>query len=202
MRLFGDDLMIRRVTPAFLLLLSACGGQSDQAGEPKDGATPTPTPTEPVSIIRPEIEEAAEIPLESLNVTIGFPDGGAELDDKAVAALEKLIQSRQQREGVPIILGGHSDAGGRDEINLRVSRQRAEAVAEWLVENGVAEGRITVIAFGEQNPIKPNALPDGSPNEVGRAANRRVVVRLQVAEGAMVSPEPTPEPSVAAGSAN
>ena len=194
--------MIRRATPAFLLLLCACGGQSDQDGDPQGGATPTPTPSEPVSIIRPDIEEAAEIPLESLKVTVGFPGGGTELDDKAVAALEELLQSRQQREGVPIILGGHSDAGGRDEANLRVSRQRAEAVAAWLLDNGVAEDRITVIAFGEQNPIKPNALPDGSPNEVGRAANRRVVIRLQVPEGATVSPEPTPEPGVAGGPAN
>lgn len=192
--------MNRRAIPALLLLLAACGGQSDPAENPPERATPTPT--EPVSIIRADIEEAAEIPLEPLDVTIGFPDGGVELDDKAVSALEELMQSRQQRENVPIILGGHSDAGGRDEVNQRVSRQRAEAVAAWLMEHGVAEDRITVIAFGEQNPIQPNALPDGSPNEVGRAANRRVVVRLAVPEGVTVSPETTPEPNAAGEPAN
>jgi OOP family OmpA-OmpF porin len=80
--------------------------------------------------------------------------------------------------GGPIILRGHSDAGGNDAVNMRVSVERAEAVRDWLIEMGVAEDRIEVIGFGEQNPIAPNALPDGSPNEEGRALNRRVDVSV------------------------
>ncbi|MEL7217243.1 MAG: OmpA family protein, partial [Pseudomonadota bacterium] len=51
-------------------------------------------------------------------------------------------------------------------------------VAEWLIGKGVNQERIDVIVFGEQNPAEPNALPDGSPNEAGRAANRRVEVLI------------------------
>lgn len=180
-------------TSILALLLAGCDGSPS---EERPAPTPTPTPSatasEPVSIIRPDIEEAADIPLEPLDVTIGFPDGGSALDDKALAALSDLMETRQQREGVPIVLRGHSDAGGRDEVNLRVSRQRAEAVRDWLVENGVAEDRITLIAFGEQNPVAPNALPDGSPNEKGRERNRRVEISLVVPEGTMVRPESQP----------
>jgi len=43
---------------------------------------------------------------------------------------------------------------------------------------GVAQDRISVIAFGEQNPVEPNAKPDGTPNERGREANRRVDVTV------------------------
>jgi len=80
--------------------------------------------------------------------------------------------------GGPIIVGGHSDAAGSDAVNLRASTARAEAVAEWLVGMGVAQDRIIVIAFGEQNPVEPNAKPDGTPNEAGREANRRVDVTV------------------------
>ena len=70
------------------------------------------------------------------------------------------------------------DAGGSDEINARASEARGLAVAEWMIERGVDPNRIDVIVFGEQNPIEPNALPDGSPNEEGRALNRRVEVLI------------------------
>lgn len=67
--------------------------------------------------------------------------------------------------------------------NLRASQRRAEVVRDWLVENGVAEDRIDVIAFGEQNPVSPNANPDGTPDEAGRAKNRRVDLTIAVPPG-------------------
>ena len=70
-------------------------------------------------------------------------------------------------------------------------------MAEWLVEKGVSSERIEIIAFGEQNPIEPNALPDGTPNEKGRAANRRAEVHVAVPEGASIPTpaEPTAPPA-------
>lgn len=198
---------MRHIAPATfaaLLALSACGQQdaSTPAAEPRDEASPDAVDTEPVSILRPDIEEAVEVPLEALEITIGFPDGGAELDEAAIAKLEELLESRQQREEVPIIIGGHSDSGGTDEVNQRVSQERADAVRDWLVEKGVNAERITTIAFGEQNPVEPNALPNGEPNEAGRAANRRVEVRLDVPEGAKVKPEPGARPTPASDAGN
>jgi OOP family OmpA-OmpF porin len=71
------------------------------------------------------------------------------------------------------------------------SLARAEAVRDWLVENGVAEDRIRTIAFGEQNPIAPNARPDGTPDEDGRAANRRVEIEVLTREPPTIEDEPT-----------
>ena len=150
-----------------------------------EGLTEAP-PT--VSILREGIEPPAPpptvpVPLEPLNATIGFPEGGARIDDDAIVALEAVLASEQIALGGPIVLHGHSDAGGSDSANERASRARAEAVRMWLTERGVAQARVTIIAFGEQNPVEPNALPDGSPNEAGRALNRRVEVLI-------VPPEP------------
>ena len=76
-------------------------------------------------------------------------------------------------------------------------RDSAEAVRDWLVENGVEASRISVIAFGEQNPAAPNALPDGSPNEEGRLANRRVEIEVYTAEQPAEVEKPTLAESLA-----
>ena len=173
-------------------LVAACGGR-DNDSEPE--ATPTSSPS-PVSILRPDVEQPQQSAvLAQLQTRIGFPDGGSELSEAALAELATVRESPQVTEGGEIILRGHSDASGNGAANLRASRARAEAVRDWLVEMGVGEKRIRVIAFGEQNPIEPNALPDGTPNEEGREANRRVDVTVRV-------PQDTSEASAGEGQAD
>ena len=151
------------------------------AGDPTAGATPTPSDSPSASIFRDDLEsteeEEAELPPEPLALTIPFPDGG-DIGAQAERRLASAIQSEALAQDWPVILEGHTDSSGNDQANLRASRARAEAVAAWLVERGVDDSRIEVIAFGEQNPAEPNALPDGSPNERGRRANRRVELRI------------------------
>ncbi len=186
-------MQIGRFTIALLALaaLNACElNRDDSAGAPNPdpaaapgseaGSEPTSEPSEAVSILRADIEqpELPAAPLEPLNTIIGFPDGGSDLDAEALLELQKVIISEQLELGGPITLRGHSDAGGSDAVNERASRARAEQVRDWLIGKDIAETRITIIAFGEQNPVEPNALPDGTPNEEGRALNRRVEVLI------------------------
>ena len=179
---------------AILLALGAC----NRGDEPADGANDT---GEPRSIFRPEFQVE---PIEALQETsaletrVLFPEG-TELTEEARAELATVLASPQVAAGGRITLRGHSDAGGSDEANLRASQERAEAVRDWMTENGIAEERITVIAFGEQNPAAPNALPDGSPNEEGRAENRRVEIEVATSEPAPPEKAPTLAESLAAG---
>ncbi len=175
--------------------LSACEFRRDGAEEP--GPEPTETAPAPVSTpsqepepeasetpatsimredIRPQV--VAEEPAEPFAITVPFADGGNDIGAEAQRALLEVLQSDALDEGWPLVLRGHTDSSGNDSANLRASRARAEAVAAWLVERGVDDDRITVIGFGEQNPIAPNALPDGTPNEAGRARNRRVEIDI------------------------
>jgi OOP family OmpA-OmpF porin len=174
--------------------LAACQAQNDETEDAQSGMTDEPEPTaeaepeddpEPVSILRPDITppelpeaELPEVPLEPLEVTIGFPEGSMTLDDAAEAALEGVLESEQLATGASIVLRSHTDSGGSDEANVRASEKRGKLVKDWLVEEGIDADRIRVIAFGEQNPIAPNALPDGSPNPRGRALNRRVEIAV------------------------
>lgn len=163
-----------------LLALAACTQAAEDPASEEEPATIEVEGPEPVSILRPSGDgvEAPQAQLEPLQVTIGFPDGGSELDADAVAALEGVLESEQLALGLPITLRAHSDSPGTDTSNLDASEERGLAVAAWLIEKGVDPDRIAVIAFGEQNPVEPNAKPDGSPNEEGRAANRRVEIEV------------------------
>ena len=67
---------------------------------------------------------------------------------------------------------GHTDNVGDAEDNLVLSRNRAEQVKAYLVDRGVEAGRIQVDGKGDLEPMAPN------DSEAGRAANRRVVVRI------------------------
>lgn len=172
----------KRIATAIIALsflaLSACN-----RSQPTPEKTPEPaaSPEEQVSIFRPEAEVVTvEAPLAQLDATVPFEQGGKVLSDAAKAQLATIIQSPQMKAGGAVTLRGHSDSAGYDEANLRASRQRAQAVEKYLVENGIDPERITVIALGEMRPIAPNAKLDGTADEVGRAANRRVDITIAV----------------------
>ena len=150
-----------------------------ETGAPSEVPSATPSPSG-VSIIRDDVvatPEPTPEPPEPLDVVLPFPEG-TDVSPDAEELLELVLQSDALREGWPIILAGHTDSAGNDQANLRASRSRAENVAAWLIERGVANERIKVIAFGEQNPLAPNAKPDGSPDEVARRRNRRVELTI------------------------
>lgn len=185
------------VATAGLVALSGCEGEARRDAPEAEATAQTEPPTSPtpVSIIRPEVmaETVVVPPTPPLQATIPFGEGGFALSPDAERALADVLASDQLAEGWPIVLRGHTDSVGHDEANLRASRRRAETVAEWLIENGVSEDRIEIIALGEQRPVAPNARLDGTPDEAGRAKNRRVTVSIAPVEAGPAD-EPSPEP--------
>lgn len=171
---------------AFTMVLAGCRDANKAEPAPSQAAQLSPVVEEtPISIIRPDIvaKESPAPELEPLEAVVSFAGGGDDLDAAAEAALDEVLASPQLARGWPIVLRGHTDSAGDDRTNLRVSRRRAETVEQWLVKHGVDEGRITIIALGEQRPIAPNAHLDGRPDEPGRAKNRRVTVTIAPGHG-------------------
>jgi OOP family OmpA-OmpF porin len=133
--------------------------------------------------MRPDVEvERIVPPMKPLETSVPFAETGGDLSDAALAKLATILESDQLAKGGAIVLRGNTDSTGDDEANLRVSRKRAERVRDWLVERGVAEDRFTIVALGEQRPVAPNAHLDGTPDEEGRAKNRRVDVVVALPE--------------------
>ena len=119
------------IFPLLLPLALAACERGPREPEPPPSPTPTPSSAEPVSIIRPDIDSPREQPpLAPLHMLVRFPDGGAELDEAAMAELTTILQSPQIAAGGKIVLRGHSDPAGSDVANMRASKSRAEAVRE------------------------------------------------------------------------
>ncbi|MCB2088348.1 MAG: OmpA family protein [Sphingomonadaceae bacterium] len=184
MNISSLSILSRLCIATAILSLAACGeAQEDASPMPpetniRDKADEAAEPSR--SIIREEVDQGASQPqLTRLEVTISFADNGTQLDQAARQVLEQAISTPQMASGGPITLAGHTDSVGTDSANLRVSRQRAEAVQAYLVDAGIAERRITIIPLGEMRQAAPNAHPNGQPDEAGRAANRRVEMLVE-----------------------
>ncbi|MXP27156.1 OmpA family protein [Altererythrobacter indicus] len=181
---------------AVLLSVTACQDHQEASPAPEPSVQQNPPveveQTPSASIIRPDItpEPVIDVPPPALETLVGFPEGGTKLDGAAIAELQRVLASDQMSRGWPIILRGNTDSVGNDEANLRASKKRAQAVADYLIDNGVDKSRIQVIALGEQRPLKPNAKLDGTPDEEGRKANRRVDVRIDPPENSEPATEP------------
>lgn len=135
------------------------------------------------SIIRPSVlaeEEsnvAAPAPAAPVRAVIPFAEGYA-LSDEARRLVDSLVTPQRLAGTGRVIVRGHSDSLGSDSENRSASLRRANAVRDYLVERGIAEDRIEVVALGETRPLNPNANPDGSDSPQGRASNRRVEVEF------------------------
>ena len=104
----------------------------------------------------------------------------AVLKAEAELALKKVAVVLSQFPESQVTVEGYSDSKGAASANMQLSRERAQAVKNWLVKNGgVAAANISTKGFGEQHPVAPNANADGSDNPLGRALNRRVSIIVQ-----------------------
>lgn len=100
-----------------------------------------------------------------------------ELPDQEMRKLDQLSLYVQADETVTrIFIDGHTDAIGLRAANLELSRQRAEQVAQYLLDRGVPEATLTVRWHGERYPVANNHT------EEGRRMNRRVSVRVDRAD--------------------
>jgi outer membrane protein OmpA-like peptidoglycan-associated protein len=109
------------------------------------------------------------------------------LKPEAEQALKKVSVVLSQFPESNVTVEGYTDSKGTKSVNMQLSRERAQAVKDWLVKNGgVLAANISTKGFGEEYPIAPNKNTDGSDNPLGRALNRRVSI--------IVEKPPTPTP--------
>ncbi|MBT8136427.1 MAG: OmpA family protein [Gammaproteobacteria bacterium] len=109
-----------------------------------------------------------EIFLEGLS----FETNSARFAGTTHPVLEQAVRMLVDTQYRQVLVAGHTDDVGSAEHNRRLSRQRAEAVRQYLVAAGLDSGRIVARGYGESRPIADNTT------EQGRSRNRRVVLHV------------------------
>ena len=133
--------------------------------EPREPPPPRPAP-------EPEPEPEPEVLIE-FDAAVTFDFDSARLRPEAVTELNEAVALLEMHEEIRRVeVAGHTCDLGPAEYNQRLSERRAQAVADYLVEQGIDRGRLVVRGFGENQPRVPNI------SEENRRQNRRVVVTV------------------------
>jgi outer membrane protein OmpA-like peptidoglycan-associated protein len=131
-------------------------------------AAPAPPPP-PQKLAEPE----KQVKIRDNHIEIGekiqFALAEAKILPVSFAILDELTKVIQENPHVQrISIEGHASNEGDDTYNLNLSKARAEAVKQYLVQKGVAADRLSSAGFGETKPLASN------DTEKGRETNRRV----------------------------
>jgi outer membrane protein OmpA-like peptidoglycan-associated protein len=112
-----------------------------------------------------------------------FDTGQYSLKPGAREKLAKVAGILIAYPGLNIAVGGYTDNVGGDDMNQKLSENRAGAVRDYLVQEGVTASTVSATGFGNTSPVSSNG------NSAGRQENRRV--ELVVSGEAIGSPVTT-----------
>ncbi|MCX6213507.1 OmpA family protein [Spirosoma sp.] len=99
---------------------------------------------------------------------IFFDTGKSELRPESGPELDRLVTTLNDAPKMTIEVRGHTDNTGSNEINAKLSQDRADAVREYFISKGIEPDRIASKGFGEAKPTATNDTDEG------RQQNRRV----------------------------
>ncbi|PHM42189.1 OmpA family protein [Xenorhabdus szentirmaii] len=130
-----------------------------------------PLPPEPEPEPEPIVEPTPQtVSLDSLAL---FGVGKSALKPDANKVLISALVQIKGQSGHQIVISGYTDNTGNSAFNQRLSLKRAEAVRDWMLQNSdIPAACFRVQGYGSDHPVASN------DTEAGRAANRRVEIRL------------------------
>ena len=101
------------------------------------------------------------------NQDIHFDFDKASLTPAAQAVLRDKAAYLMANANTSVIIEGHCDERGTNEYNMALGDRRAGSAKSFLVDLGIASGRLTTISYGEEKPV------DSASNEAAWTKNRR-----------------------------
>lgn len=105
-----------------------------------------------------------------------FPSGGSDFiktpaNQIFMAEAKKYLATHSEKK---LTLTGHTDSDGDDALNMKLSKNRANAVKKQFVKAGIAANQLNAVPMGESEPKESNDTPEG------KQANRRVTITIQI----------------------
>lgn len=148
--------------------------QTNTASVAGAGEKPSPAKRLDEATIKQTWADAlAAMPDRPVTFQLYFSSGTADLLPEAKELVIQAVDLAKKRPHVFIMIAGHADAVGSDEVNDRISRRRAEVVRTLVIDRGVSPQAIVASSHGKRNPLVPTK--DG----VAEPRNRRVTLTLQ-----------------------
>ncbi len=150
--------------------------------ETRSPVRPAPAPApEQQAALKPATDKPADAEAcrSAVNATgergvVRFDRASSDLSSEGIATLQQLIEAAGACGRLSITIEGHADAEGTPERNQALSERRAQAVAEYLADRGVATNRLSSVGYGATQPLAPNTTAES------RALNRRVEFTVKV----------------------
>ncbi|GAB4279889.1 MAG: hypothetical protein Kow0068_03970 [Marinilabiliales bacterium] len=115
-----------------------------------------------------KITEGVKVVLEN----VVFDEGKSELKESSLEEINKIIEIMKTNPDINIELSGHTDNSGSYETNKKISKDRAQAVANYMISKGIDEKRLVVVGYGPDKPRDTNNTAEG------RERNRRVEAKV------------------------
>lgn len=103
---------------------------------------------------------------------VTFAHDRAELTATSHDVLDEMATGLKEHPGLKVEIQGHTDSTGSAAYNQQLSQRRADAVREYLIEQGVSPTQVVAKGYGETMPVDTNSTA------AGRAHNRRVVAKV------------------------
>ena len=102
-----------------------------------------------------------------------FEINSYKLKEDLKLTLDSIAIYLRKQSMAAVNISGHTDNTGKEDYNITLSSQRAESVAEYLLERGLNPDRVSYVGLGSSVPIQPNDSPEG------RRKNRRVEILIR-----------------------
>lgn len=138
-----------------------------------DAAPSSPAEMSPETVQQIFGAALSALPDASIHIILYFKGVSSELNPESAALIPNIVSVIQQRQSSDISVVGHTDLTASESFNLKLSRERAEAVRRLLTDAGIPDEYLYVQYYGEKVPLIPTSK--GVPEPRNRRAE--VIVR-------------------------
>ena len=129
--------------------------------------TPVPKEVSPLNDLGSKFRRGHK----ALMHNVYFGTGHADLSDGDKETLQELLDLMNEYDDLNVEIAGHTDNVGTTNFNLKLSEDRANSVAQYLISKGIDENRLQPVGYGEDRPMASNDDEIG-----GRELNRRIEI--------------------------